>query len=349
MSDSLVARLSPTDFEQVARLVLPAPSYGWIASGSADEQSMRDNVAAFRSWRLNARVMVDVRKIDLGTTVQGVKIDFPVMVAPMGLQKVAHPDGELGTAAGVAATGSLFVEAVNATTSMEDIHAAFPKMPFWLQLYNWEDRAALETLVKRAADAGASGIVPLVNTTIDVSHTPARVGYRGLPAGVKFAHFEKGYDNTSGNTEEYVEWLAKLTSVPVIPKGIVRGDDALRAINAGAKGIMVSNHGGRQLSHEISTLDALQGVVKAVGKKAEVYLDGGIRCASDVLVALALGARAVTIGRPVMYALAVGGGEGVTRLLSWLRDEVHDEAGLCGITSIQELPADLVVRSGATA
>jgi 4-hydroxymandelate oxidase len=347
MSDYLVGKLDPRDFEQVARLILPAPVYGWIASGSDDEQSMTDSVAAFRRWRLNPHVMVDVRNVDLSTTVQGTPLAFPVMVAPLGVQKAAHPEGELATAEGVAATGTLFVEAVNATTSLEDVHAKFPKMPFWLQLYNWNDRPALEKIVKRAEDAGCSGIVPLVNTTADVSHTPARVGYR-LPAGVKFAHFDSSPDLEYGNTEEYIEWLAKLTSLPIIPKGIVRADDALRAVNAGARGIMISNHGGRQLSHEVSTLDVLPAVVKAVGKKAEVYLDGGVRCGSDILIALALGARAVTIGRPIMYALAIGGGAGVTRELEWFRDELRAEAGLCGINTLKDVPSDLVVRTGAT-
>jgi isopentenyl diphosphate isomerase/L-lactate dehydrogenase-like FMN-dependent dehydrogenase len=346
MSDYLVGKLDPRDFEHVAQLILPAPVFGWIASGSDDEQSMTDNVAAFRRWRLNPHVLVDVSKVDLSTTVQGTKLAFPVMVAPMGVQKAAHPDGELAMAEGVDATGTLFVEAVNATTTLEDVHKKFPKMPFWLQLYNWDDRPALEKIVKRAEDAGATGIVPLVNTTADVSHTPARVGYR-LPAGVKLAHFESSPDLEYGNTEEYIEWLAKLTKLPIIPKGIVRADDALRAVNAGARGIMVSNHGGRQLSHSISTLDALPGIVKAVGKKAEVYLDGGVRSGSDILIALALGARAVTIGRPIMYALAIGGGAGVTRSLEWFREELRGEAGLCGLANLKNVPADLVVRPGA--
>lgn len=345
MSDSLVGRLSPADYEQVARLVLPAPIYGWIASGADDAQSLTDNVAAFRRWRLNARVLVDVRKVDISTTVLGTDLDFPVMVAPMGIQKAAHPEGEMGTAAGVDATGSLFVEAINATTSMEDLHARYPRMAWWLQLYNWDDRAELEKVIHRAEEAGASGIVPLVNTTADVSHTPPRVGYR-LPAGISFAHFTSSPGLDYGLTEEYIEWMAKLTPLPIIPKGIVRGDDAIRAVNAGAKGIMVSNHGGRQLSHEVSTLDALPGVVKAVGKTADVILDGGVRVASDVLIALALGAKAVTLGRPAMYGLAVGGGEGVTRVLQSLKDDVRDEAMLCGITNINDLPPDLIVRSG---
>ena len=348
MSDSLVARLSTVDFEHVAQLVLPAPVYGWIASGSEDAQSLLDNVAAFRRWRLSARVLTDVRNVDTSTEVCGTKMAFPVMVAPMGLHKAAHPQGELATAEAVATTGSLFVEAVNATTTMEDVHAAQPGMAWWLQLYNWDDRAALERIVRRAEAAGCSGLVPLVNTTADVSHTPPRVGYRP-PVGVSLVYSESSSGLDYGLTEEYIEWMAKLTTLPVIPKGIVRGDDALRAVNAGARGIMVSNHGGRQLSHEVSTLDALPGVVKAVGKKVDVILDGGVRHPSDVLIALALGAKAVTLGRPVMYGLAVGGADGVTKVLDEFKTGVRNEAMLCGITKVTDIPSDLIVRTGGGA
>ena len=199
MSPSLIDRLDPRDFESVAKLVLPTPIYEWIRSGSDDEQSLKDNVSAFRRYRLNPHVLVDVSNIDLATTVQGVPLQFPVLVAPIGVQRAAHPDGELGTAAGVTATGALFVEAVNATTSMEDVRARHPELPFWLQLYNWNDRDALAALIARAEEAGASGIVPLVNTAIGVNHTPPRVGYR-LPAGVSFAHFTTSPDLEAGNT-----------------------------------------------------------------------------------------------------------------------------------------------------
>src|SRR3954471_9391995 len=175
MSDSLVAGLNTADFEQVAQLVLPAPIYGWIASGSEDAQSLLDNIAAFRRWRLSARMLVDVRNVDISNEVCGTKIAFPVMVAPMGLHKAVHPDGELATGAAVASTGSLFVQAVNATTTMEDVHAAQPTLRWWLQLYNWLERDALERIIRRAEANGCSGIVPLVNTTADVSHTPSRV------------------------------------------------------------------------------------------------------------------------------------------------------------------------------
>ncbi len=345
MSDSLVGRLSVSDFEQVAQLVLTAPVYGWIASGSQDAQSLNDNVAAFRRWRLNARVLVDVRNVDTSTEVCGTKMAFPVMVAPMGLHKAVHADGELGTAAAVTSTGSVFVQAVNATTTMEDVHAANPGLAWWLQLYNWDDRAALERIIRRAEASGCSGIVPLVNTTADVPHTPSRVGYRP-PAGVSLVYSESSSGLDYGLTPEYIEWLAKLTTLPIIPKGIVRGDDAVRAINAGAKGIMVSNHGGRQLPHEVSTLDVLPGVVKAVGNKADVILDGGVRHPSDVLIALALGAKAVTLGRPIMYGLAVGGAEGVTKVLQEFKAGVRAEAMLCGVTSMSDLPSDLIVRTG---
>ena len=343
MTDSLVARLDPHDYAEVARHVLTAPVYQWIESGAgADSQS--DNVAAFGRRRLRPRVLVDVSTINLSTTVLGSRLDLPVMIAPMGLQKAAHPDGELAMAEGAAQAGSLLTVAVNAHTSVDDIAAAQPKLPLWFQLYNWGDRDALAGVVARAEAAGCKAIVPLVNTAVDVNHSPPQIGFRP-PAGVTFAHFDKGYENTSTNTWEYLDWLHSKTSLPIVPKGIMTADDAARAVDAGAAGIIVSNHGGRQLQRSISTLDALADVVAGAGGRAEVYLDGGVRSGADVLIALGLGARAVMVGRPAMWGLAVGGAEGVARVLSGLREELSDHAGLCGIADVGRLPADLVVAA----
>jgi 4-hydroxymandelate oxidase len=266
------------------------------------------------------------------------------MVAPMGLQRAAHPDGELAMAEGAARAGSLLVVAVNSHTSVDDIAAAQPDLPLWFQLYNWGDRDALGAVIARAESAGCKAIVPLVNTAVDVNHSPPRIGFRP-PPGVSFAHFETGYDNTPSNTWEYLDWLQSVTSLPIVPKGIMTGDDAARAVDKGAAGLIVSNHGGRQLPRSISTLDALADVVAGAGGGAEVYLDGGVRSGTDVLIALGLGARAVFVGRPAMWGLAVGGAEGVARVLDTLRDELAADAGLCGITDIGAIPADTVVGS----
>jgi 4-hydroxymandelate oxidase len=347
VSDPLIQRLDPASFADIARHVLDAPSYEWIRSGAGDEQSLRDNEAAFSRRRLRPHVLVDVARVNTATTVLGADLRIPVGVAPLGLQKVMHPDGELAMADGVARTGSLLIVAVNATVSIEDIATAQPGLPLWFQLYNWDDRDALAGVVARAEAAGAKAIVPLVNTAIGVSHTPWRVGFRGLPAGATFAHFTTSPGLTSSNTWEYLEWLASRTSLPIVPKGVMSGADAARAVDAGAKGVIVSNHGGRQLPRALATLDALPEVVAAVAGRAEVYLDGGVRSGSDVLIALALGARAVFIGRPAAWGLAVGGGDGVARVLDTLRGELADDAGLCGIDDIAQIPRDVVVDGAA--
>ncbi len=343
MPDALVARLDPATFADVARHVLDTPSYEWIRSGSGDEQSAADNIAAFGRRRLRPHVLVDVSRVSVATTILGAEVSLPVGIAPLGLQKVIHPDGELAMADGAARAGSLLAVAVNSTTPVEDIAATAPRLPLWFQLYNWDDRDALARVVARAEAAGVRAIVPLVNTAIAVSHSPWQIGFRGLPSGATFAHFTTSPDLTPSNTFEYIEWLAGRTALPIVPKGIMSGADAARAIDAGARGILVSNHGGRQLPRSLSTLDALPGVVDAVNGRAEVYLDGGVRSGTDVLIALALGARAVFIGRQAAWGLAVGGGDGVARVLDAMRSQLADDAGLCGITDVTHIPGDVVV------
>ncbi len=319
---------------------MDTPTFEWIRSGSGSEFG-GDNEAAFARRRLRPSVLVDVSDVRTETTVLGASVSVPVMVGPMGLQRAVHPDGELAMAEGAARAGSLFIVAVNATTSIEEIAAAQPKLPLWFQLYNWDDRDALAGVIARAEAAGCRAIVPLVNTPIGVNHTSAKIGFR-LPAGAKFAHFESSPGLIASNTWEYLAWLRSVTSLPIVPKGIMTSADAARAVDAGAAGIIVSNHGGRQLARSISTLDALADVVQGAGG-AEVYLDGGVRSGGDVLIALALGARAVLVGRPVMWGMALGGADGVARVLDDLRIGLAEDAGMCGIADIAAVPRDLVV------
>ena len=319
---------------------MDTPTFEWIRSGSGSEFG-GDNEAAFARRRLRPSVLVDVSDVRTETTVLGASVSVPVMVGPMGLQRAVHPDGELAMAAGAARAGSLFIVAVNATTSIEEIAAAQPTLPLWFQLYNWDDRDALVGVIARAEAAGCRAIVPLVNTPIGVNHTSAKIGFR-LPAGAKFAHFESSPGLIASNTWEYLAWLRSVTSLPIVPKGIMTAADAARAVDAGVAGIIVSNHGGRQLARSISTLDALADVVQGAGG-AEVYLDGGVRSGGDVLIALALGARAVLVGRPVMWGMALGGADGVARVLDDLRIGLAEDAGMCGIADIAAVPRDLVV------
>ena len=347
MSASLIDRLDPGAFAEVAHHVLDRPTYDWIASGSGDAQSLHDNSAGYSRWRLRPSVLVDVATVSTKTSLLGTEVGTPIGVAPMGLQKAIHPDGELAMGDGVARAGGLVIAAVNATVSVADVAKANPGLPFWLQLYNWDDRAALGGVIELAEEAGCKAIVPLVNTPIGVSHTPWHVGFRGVPGGTKFAHFQTSPELTPSNTWEYLEWLAGRTSLPIVPKGIMTGEDAGRAIDAGAKGILVSNHGGRQLSRSLATIDALPDVVAGAAGRAEVYVDGGIRTGTDVLIALALGARAAFVGRQIAWGLALGGGDGVHRVLENMRQTLADDAGLCGIADVTAIPAGVVVRGPA--
>ena len=340
VSDSLVARLDPRIYHEIARHLLDTPTYEWIRSGSGAGFDS-DNEGAFRRRRLRPSVLVDVSEVRTATTVLGVPIAAPVMVGPMGLQRAVHPDGELAMAIGAAQAGSLLIVAVNATTSVEDIAVAAPGLPLWFQLYNWDDRDALAAVIARAEAAGCRAIVPLVNTPIGVNHTSPQLGFR-LPAGARFAHFDTSPELIGSNTWEYIAWLRSVTSLPIVPKGVMTASDAARAVEAGAAAIIVSNHGGRQLERSVSTLDALADVVAGAGG-AEVYLDGGVRRGGDILVALAMGARAVMVGRPAMWGLAVGGADGVARVLDGFRHELADDAGLCGLADVTAAPRDLVV------
>ena len=342
MTDPLIFRLDPRSFGEVARLVLDTPTYEWIRSGSGSDFGS-DNEAAFARRRLRPSVLVDVSSVTTATTVLGASLAAPVIIGPVGLQRALHPDAELATAAGAAQAGSLMIVAVNATTSIEDIAAAQPNLPLWFQVYNWDDRDALAGVIARAESAGVKAIVPLVNTPIGVDHSSPKIGFR-LPAGARFAHFETSPGLIASNTWEYLTWLRSVTSLPIVPKGIMTADDAARAVDAGASGIIVSNHGGRQLARSIATLDALGDVVSAA-RGVEVYLDGGVRSGGDVLIALALGARAVLVARPVLWGVALAGGEGAARVLDAFREELAEDAAMCGVADVAQAPRDLVVAA----
>jgi 4-hydroxymandelate oxidase len=339
MGDALLDRLDPRHYPAVARLLLSRPVLGWVEAG---EDAPSDNPGAFAKYRLLPRVLRDVSDVSTATTILGTPVRTPIAVAPIGIQKALHPDGEIAMARGVAAAGSLYCMPINATTPIGEVAAAVPDAPLWLQLYNWPDRDALAGVIKQAEAAGAKAIVPLVNTPLPVSHTPGYVGWR-LPAGVSLAHGAGDHgDLDAKNDFGYISWMAGITSLPIVPKGIMHPDDARRALDAGAKAVIVSNHGNRQVARSLATIDALPAVVKAVGDRAEVYHDGGVRNGTDALIALALGARAVFVARSVCWGLAVGGGEGVARTIGAMTEDLASDAGMCGAADITALPDDLV-------
>lgn len=338
MADGLLARLDPTHYPAVARLLLPAPVIGWVEAGEA---APSDAGAAFQRVRLLPRVLRPVAEVSTATTILGSPVRAPIGIAPVGLQGALHPDGERAMARGAAEAGSLAIMPVNATVPIEEVRAAAPDAALWFQLYAWPDRGALADVVARAKAAGCGVIVPLVNTPVAYPHVPAAVGFR-LPAGMELAHGAAAHGLDATLDPAWLEWLAGL-GLPVVPKGILHPDDARRAVDAGAPGIIVSGHGGRQLPRSIAPLEALPAIVDAVGDRAEVYLDGGIRTGTDVLIALARGARAVFLGRMACWGLAVGGDEGVRRVLDRIREQLVLEAATCGISDLARLPPDLLV------
>ncbi|MBX3029010.1 MAG: alpha-hydroxy-acid oxidizing protein [Chloroflexi bacterium] len=339
MADELLARLDPAHYATVARLLLSAPIAGWVDAGDAPPSDAR---GAFERLRLLPRVLRSVAEVHTATTLLGSAVRAPIGIAPIGIQGALHPDGERATARGAAAAGSIAILPVNATTSIEDVRVAAPDATLWFQLYAWPDRGALAEVVARAEAAGCRALVPLVNTPVVVPHVPASVGFR-LPAGMELAHGAGGHGLDATLDPTWLEWLAGISRLPVVPKGVMHPEDARRAVDAGARGVIVSDHGGRQLPRSVATIDALPAVAEAVGDRAEVYLDGGIRTGTDVLFALARGARAVFVGRAACWGLAVGGAEGVRRVLERLREELVRDAATCGIADLASIPEDLVV------
>jgi 4-hydroxymandelate oxidase len=290
-------------------------------------------VAAFGRWVLRPRMLVDVSQTTAATSLLATEASFPVLVAPMAFQGLAHADGERAMAQGAAAAGTIMCLSTLSTVSLEEAAEAAPGAPRWFQLYWGPDRAKVQDLIARAESAGYLAIV----VTVDLPEVGRRE--RDLRTGfVTPTSLSQVTDNAL--TWRNLEWLRAQTALPVLIKGILTAEDAALAIEAGVEGIVVSNHGGRQLDGVAASLDALPEVVEAVGDQAEVLLDGGVRRGTDVVKALALGARAVLVGRAALYGLAVDGAAGVERVLTLLREEVELALALCGCAS----PAD-VVRS----
>ena len=341
--DELLQRIHPKWFRRVAKMTLDRPTFEWIDSGSRDGSSPSADLHAYHRWRLLPRVLVDVSEVDLSTTVAQQRIELPIMISPLGLQRALHPDGEIGMARATAAAGSAMVVSANSSIPIEEIACAAPGAQLWLQLANWSDRDSTAALIRRAEAAGVSAFVPLVNGPVAAAHVDPQAGFR-LPAGVAPAHSPATPGMSASLGFDYIGWLASITTLPIVAKGVMHPDDAARAVQAGASGIIVSNHGCRQLPRAMGALDALPHVVDAVGSDAEVFVDGGVRTGSDVLVALALGARAVMLGRPMAFALAVGGAAGVERALATLRAELVEAAALSGIPNLREARCDLLAH-----
>jgi 4-hydroxymandelate oxidase len=349
------------DFEEAARDRLDPMAFDYYAAGAHDEITVCDNHAAYDRLRLRYRVLRGVGERDLSTTLLGGRLQMPVLAAPTAFQRMAHPDGELATARACGVAGTAMILSTLSTTRLEDVTAAATG-PVWFQLYVYRDRTATSDLVHRARDAGCQAIVltvdaPLLGTRErDIRnrfHLPEGLALENLTAeGMRGVPVEPGGSGLAAYVAslldpsldwETVAWLRSLSDLPVLVKGIVHPDDARLAVEHGASGVVVSNHGGRQLDTASATIEALPDVAQVVDGRVPVLVDGGIRRGTDVVKALALGANAVAVGRPILWGLAAGGEAGAAKVLRILRDELDLALALCGCTTPDELSRDLVV------
>ncbi|HXD23267.1 MAG TPA: alpha-hydroxy acid oxidase [Gemmatimonadaceae bacterium] len=362
MSDSKTL-LNLAEFESAAAARLPRMVFDYYAGGAGDEVTLRAARAAWDAIQIRYRVLREVSTRTLATTVLGDALAFPLMVAPMAFQRLAHADGELATARAAAAAGVGMILSTLATTSIEDVRAAGPG-PLWFQLYIYRDRGASRALVERAERAGCTALVltvdsPLLgrrerdvrnafhvtddftvpNLTGDPRAALAAAGAHG--GGSALASFVEAHWDSSISWRD-VEWLRSVTRLPVLVKGIVRGDDARLALEHGAAGVIVSNHGGRQLDTAVPSARALPEVADAMAGRGALLVDGGIRRGTDIVKSLALGAHAVLLGRSVLWGLAVGGQPGVAQVLELLRAETDLAFALAGCRSPHELTRDFV-------
>jgi isopentenyl diphosphate isomerase/L-lactate dehydrogenase-like FMN-dependent dehydrogenase len=345
-----LALLNVWDYEAAAAERLESGAHGYYAGGAGDELTLRDNVEAFRRRRLRPRVLVDVETCTTATTVLGHEVSMPLLVAPVAFQRVAHPDGEVGMARAAKAAGTVMCMSTMATSTPAEIAATEAQR--WFQLYVFRDEGLTRELVGRVVDAGFTALLLTVDTpflgrrerdlrtgfVIPAEFPVASLGQGGLTPAETFALV------SASVSWRDIERLASLSGLPVVVKGVLTEEDAKLACEHGASGIVVSNHGGRQLDGVSATIDALEEVVTAVDGRVEVLVDGGIRRGTDVVKALALGARAVLAGRAPLWGLTVDGEAGARVVLELLQEEILAALQLVGCTSPAEVTRDRVGR-----
>jgi 4-hydroxymandelate oxidase len=345
--------LSVQDFEQAARGVLPDAVYEFIAGGAADEITVRWNREAFDHLRLSPRVLADVSRVQTGLSLLGTELPHPILLAPAAYQKLVHPEGELAAARGAASSGAVFVLSSNATVSLEDVARA-GGAPLWFQLYVQSDREMNREMIERAAAAGCKALCVTVDTPVlGPRNREQRAGF-SLPPGLSLpmnpqnlkARQKSALGSQEAGRRVSVTWkdieeFRALSTIPVVLKGILHPDDAEQAARIGVSGIIVSNHGGRNLDTALATVDALPRIVDRVGARMPVLVDGGIRRGTDVLKCLGMGASAVLVGRPYLFGLAVSGAAGVARVLEILRHELELAMALTGKARLSDLDRSL--------
>jgi 4-hydroxymandelate oxidase len=357
-----VSALNLAEFEALARKRLAKDAFEALSGGADDEVTLEENIAAFRRIAVVPRVLRDVTNRKTNTTILGQEIAFPVLLAPIACLRRFHPEGELAVVRAAASAGTICMVSTGACYGFEEI-AKSAKGPIWLQLYAYRDKGITQGLIQRAEAAGYKAICVTVDVPVsgrrerdyrNQYYYPRKMLYRNLKGlGIKGLtprlddeqlHEISRRELTVALTWDYLNWLTSVTKLPVLLKGILATDDARRAVDSGMAGIVVSNHGGRQLDGAPASIDVLHDIVTAVDGRLEVLLDSGVRRGTDVLRALAWGAKAVLLGRPYAWALAVQGEKGVRRALEMLREEFDTAMALAGCSGVGEIDASLILN-----
>ncbi|KZC06632.1 Peroxisomal (S)-2-hydroxy-acid oxidase GLO5 [Dufourea novaeangliae] len=349
------------DYEIHAQKNLPPTVRDYYNSGAGEQFSLKLNTEAFRKFRIRPRFLRDVSKRDISTTILGEKISMPLGVAPTAMQRMAHPDGECANARAAEGAGTIYTLSTIATSSIEEVAKAAPKGIKWFQLYIYTDRNVTLSLVQRAERAGFKALVLTVDAPLFGDRRADIRNKFTLPSHLRLGNFDGVLSNgvnttkTGSSLNEYVaslfdaslswddiKWLRSVTSLPIVLKGVLTPQDAVLAIEHGAKAIIVSNHGARQVDSIPASIEALPEIVKAVNGRIEVYLDGGVRQGIDVFKALALGAKMVFVGRPMLWGLSHAGENGARRVLELFRKEIDLAFALTGCRTVSEVTENMV-------
>ncbi|XP_054011973.1 2-Hydroxyacid oxidase 1 isoform X1 [Hylaeus anthracinus] len=349
------------DYKTYAQRHLSRSVRDYYNSGAGEEYSLKLNIEAFRKFRIRPRFLRDVSKREISTVVLGERISMPLGVAPSAMQRMAHPDGECANVRAAEAAGTIYTLSTISTSSIEEVAEAAPKGIKWFQLYIYKDRNVTSNLIKRAERAGFKALVLTIDAPM---FGDRRADFRNkfvLPSHLRLKNFDGELSNKvnsaqdgSGLNEyvtnmfdaslswEDVKWVKSITKLPIVLKGILTPEDALLAIESGVDAIVVSNHGARQVDGIPASIEALPEIVKAVNRKIEVYMDGGIRQGIDVFKALALGAKMVFIGRPILWGLSHSGEKGARHILEIFRKEIDLAFALTGCRSVKDVTQDMV-------
>ncbi|KAL0857589.1 hypothetical protein Bca101_062743 [Brassica carinata] len=339
------------EFQELAKKALPKMYYDFYSGGAEDQHTLKENAEAFTRIMFRPRVLVDVSKIDMSTRILGFPISAPIMIAPTAMHMLAHPQGETATAKAAAACNTIMIVSYMASCTIEEVASSCNAVRF-LQIYVYKRRDVTAQMVKRAEKAGFKAIVLTVDVPklgrreADIKNkmvSPQLRNFEGLVSTEFLPNEGSGVEALASSTLDAslswkdIDWLRSVTKLPILVKGILTHEDALKAVEAGVDGVVVSNHGARQLDYSPATITVLEEVVHAVGGRIPVLLDGGVRRGTDVFKALALGAQAVLIGRPVVYGLAAKGEDGVRKVIDMLKNELELTMALSGCPTIDDI------------